>query len=114
MSVARTTLIAVLVLAVTFVSGVVVGIGVGRIGHFARGPRGPMPRFAAHMVLNRLDDHLDLTDAQEAQIREIFNRRHGRIMQEIATTNAEIERVLTPQQREKFKKMRMHLAPHGQ
>lgn len=113
MSAARTTLIAVLVLAVTFVSGVVVGIGVGRLGHFPRDSRGAMPPFAAHMILARLDHHLDLTDAQEAQIREIFDRRHSRMMEEIATTNAEIERVLTPQQREKFKKMRMHLASRG-
>lgn len=109
MSAARTTVIALVVLALTFGSGVIVGIGVARFGHFTRGPRGPMPPFAAHVMLERLDAHLDLTDAQEAQIREIFERRHARMRAEIETTNAEIEKVLTPEQREKFARFRMHM-----
>jgi Spy/CpxP family protein refolding chaperone len=108
-STARTTLIAVIVLVLTFASGVVVGIGVARFGHFPRGPRGARPPFAAHVMLQRLDAHLDLTDAQEAQIREIFERRHARVRAEIETTNAEIERVLTPEQRRKFERFRMHV-----
>lgn len=112
MSATRTTVVAVLVLALTFGAGLVVGFGVGRFAHFARGGRGQMPELAARMMLNRLDHHLDLTDAQETQIRAIFERRHDRMREEIATTNAEIEKVLTPEQRERFKKMRMHLAGH--
>lgn len=109
MSAARTTVIAVIVLAVTFITGLVAGFAIGRFAHFPRGEGGPMPEIAATMMLNRLDHHLDLTDTQEKQIRTIFERRHSRMAAEIASTNAEIERVLTPDQREKFKKMRMHL-----
>jgi Spy/CpxP family protein refolding chaperone len=108
-SAARTTVIAVIVLAVTFITGLVAGFGIGRFAHFPRGAHGPMPQIAANMMLNRLDHHLDLTDAQEKQIRAIFERRHSRMAEEIASTNAEIERVLNPEQREKFKKLRMHL-----
>lgn len=109
MSAARTTVIAVIVLAVTFITGLVAGFAIGRFAHFGRGPRGPMPQIAATMMLNRLDHHLDLTDAQEKQIRAIFERRHARMIEEIASTNAEIERVLTAEQRTKFQQMRMHL-----
>jgi Spy/CpxP family protein refolding chaperone len=109
-SAARTTIVAVLVLVLTFGAGLVVGFGLGRFAHLARGGRGPMPEVAARMMLNRLDRHLELTDAQETQIRAIFERRHSRMRDEIAQTNAEIESVLTPEQREKLRKMRMHLA----
>ncbi len=110
MSTTKTTIVAAVVLVVTFVTGVVAGIGLARFAHLSRGPRGPIPQFATHMMLSRLDKHLDLNDAQEAQIRTIFERRHKQMVEEIATTNTEIERVLTPEQREKFKRMRMHLA----
>jgi Spy/CpxP family protein refolding chaperone len=108
-SATRSTIVAIVVLVVTFVSGLVVGFGVGRFGPFMRG--GGHGDFAAHMMLTRLDHHLDLTTAQENQIREIFRRRHERMLEELSTANAEIERVLTPAQRQKFTKMRMHLAP---
>lgn len=108
MSAAKTTIIAVLVLVLTFSAGVVVGVGVARFTHMTRGPRGPMP----HIILNRLDRHLDLTDAQEAEIREIFRRRHGRMTEEIERTNREIEAVLTPEQRTRFQQLRMRFAGH--
>ncbi|HEX2836072.1 MAG TPA: hypothetical protein VHW00_23915 [Thermoanaerobaculia bacterium] len=108
MSTARTTVVAVLVLALTFGAGLVVGFGVGRFAHMRPHP----PEIGMRLMLNRLDRHLELSDAQEKQIRAIFERRHTRMRDEIATTNAEIEKVLTPKQREQFKKMRMHLAGH--
>ncbi len=104
MSAARTTIVAVIVLVLTFGTGLVVGFGVGRFAHLR-----PRPEIGMRLMLNRLDHHLDLTDAQESQIRAIFERRHAKMRDEIAQTNAEIEKVLTAEQREKFRKMRMHL-----
>jgi Spy/CpxP family protein refolding chaperone len=111
-SAAKTSVIAAVVLVVTFVAGVAVGFGAGRFAHmFGRG-RGP--HFAQSMLVNRLDRQLDLTDAQETRIRAILDQRHARMRQEIAGTNGEIERVLTPEQREKFRKLRLHMpGPSG-
>jgi len=105
----KTTIVAVLVLMLTFASGLIVGVVVGRVG-VMRSMRGPMPEFAAHMLMHRLDRQLDLSETQEKEIRAIFEKRHARMRGEIEETNAEIEKVLTPAQREKFRRMRMHLA----
>ncbi|HEX8155648.1 MAG TPA: periplasmic heavy metal sensor [Thermoanaerobaculia bacterium] len=115
---ARTTALAILVLLVTFVAGAVVGIAAHR-GFMMRGHE----RGAKHMtafMLNHLDRKLDLTDAQRGEIEKILDRRHqrmsalrgemrGKIEREVTGANAEIERVLDAQQREKFKRLRIHL-----
>lgn len=116
MSATRTTLVAVLVLMLTFGAGFIAGAA----AHHLMGHRDGIPAFAMHAVLNRLDRHLDLTDAQRAQVEQILRRRHAninamrtgvrpRVHQELEATNAEIAKVLTPEQRAKFEKMRMHL-----
>jgi Spy/CpxP family protein refolding chaperone len=115
----KTIAIAVAVLALTFVAGVGVGI-FGSHMAILHGGHGA-ERFPNAMV-NRLDRRLDLTDAQRAQVAAIIKRRHARIdaiwgaarpqvRAEIDRTNEEIERVLTPEQRAQFKRMRMRL--HG-
>lgn len=117
MSATKTTLIAALALVLTFACGFLAGIAVHRV---LWRERGFPPPFPPHVVLNHLDRRLDLTDAQRKQIEVILERGHQRmeaifadarprVRQEIDATNAEIERVLTPQQREKFAKMRMRL-----
>ncbi len=110
----RTIVIAAVVVIAAFAAGIVAGIAGDRLFHrrFARQPL----MWAA--MIHRLDRHLDLTDAQRKQVHQILERRHasleGRMRQEIEATNAEIERLLTPEQREKFRKMRMRLGhPHG-
>jgi Spy/CpxP family protein refolding chaperone len=65
------------------------------------------------MMVDRLDRHLDLTDAQRAKIEQIIEQHHRSIGKEIETANAEIDLVLTPEQRQKFAKMRMHLERRG-
>ena len=116
----KTIIIASIIVLVTFVAGAFTGIFVDHLllrGH-RLGPRAH--RAAAHVMLSRLDRHLDLTDDQEKKIDEILRRRHDRITEmwegvrpqvskEIEATNAEIERLLTPEQREKFAKLRMRL-----
>jgi len=112
----KTTVIAALVLVLTFAGGFAAGFVVHRFLPRER----MMPALAAHAMLDHLDRRLDLTDAQRKQIEEILERRHSRISQlwsdvrprvraEIDATNAEIEKVLTPEQRAKFATMKMHL-----
>ena len=124
MSATKNTLLAIFVLGVTFAAGIAVGV----FGAFMMHRRGDgrIPPFAAPAMVNRLDRHLDLTDEQRAKITAIMEKRHQRINslwqqvrprvdQEIAATNAEIEKILTPEQREKFQKMKMFLRrPHGE
>ena len=122
MSATRTTLLAVTVIALTFVAGVVVGIFADHVMIVRRGGRLDHLPFAAQMMSRRLDHHLDLTDAQEKQIEQILTRRRvemdaivsgmkPRVDATIDRTNAEIEQVLTPEQRAKFEKLKMRL--HG-
>jgi Spy/CpxP family protein refolding chaperone len=108
---------AVVVVIAAFVAGVLVGIAASHLLllHHLRIP----PR-AAHMLMERLDRRLDLTDAQEKQIEAIIARRHERmnaiwaearprVHAEIEATNVEIARVLTPAQRVEFEKIKMRV-----
>jgi Spy/CpxP family protein refolding chaperone len=106
----KTVVIAAIVVLAAFVAGVCAGIFADRV-LMHRGPH--PPRFASRMMMERLDRHLDLTDAQRAKIEQIIERHHRSIGTELAAANAEIERVLTPEQRQKFAKMRMHVRRRG-
>jgi Spy/CpxP family protein refolding chaperone len=118
----RTTVIAGIVVVVTFIAGFMSGVVVDRFTHRPDRPPRSHP-MVARAMLHRLDQHLQLDDAQEKKIEEILERRRARIdalwsgvrsqvRAEIDETNAEIESVLTPEQRTKFEKMRMRLGPH--
>ena len=116
----KTTLVAVLVLLLTFGAGAIAGAAVH---HLVFAHREQLAPFAMRAMVNRLDRHLDLTDAQRRQVEEIIRRHHERIdsiwtnarphvSAELVAANAEIEKVLTPEQRAKYAKMRMHLLRH--
>lgn len=109
----KTVVIASIVVLVTFVAGLCAGIFVDRVVmHRMRGPH--PPRFASRMMIERLDRHLGLTDVQRAKIQQIIEQHHRSIGKEIEAANAEIDLVLTPEQRQKFAKMRMRLGrPEG-
>ena len=103
-------------------AGVAVGVFSSHV-MMLRGGHGAPP-FPARAMVNRLDRHLDLTDAQRAKVQEIIERRHARIAEtwssvrprvseEIARTNAEIDAVLTPEQRQKFARMKMRMGRRG-
>lgn len=122
MSVTKTTVIAVIVVALTFVAGIAVGMFSAHV-MVLRGGHGTPP-FPTKVMVNRLDRHLDLTDVQRVKVQEIIERRHARIAEtwssvrpkvseEIARTNAEIDAVLTPEQRQKFAKMKMRMGRRG-
>ncbi len=119
--------IAILVVAVAFIAGALIGFAGGRVYSLLHGP---MPRhrgdFVSNRIIEHLDDALDLTPQQHEQIESIMKRHHQRMMalsegvrpqmhQEIEAANREVEALLTPKQREKFQKMRMRMRflPHG-
>lgn len=123
MSVSRTTVVAIVVLLLTFIAGFATGMLTDHLlilwhrGHH-------LPPFATSAMARRLDRHLDLTDEQREKIEAILDRRHKRINDlwagmrprvhaEIDQTNAEIEKILTPEQRAKFAKMKMRLRRGG-
>jgi len=122
-SVTKTTVVAVAILLLTFVAGFAVGMLTDHLLIlWHRGHR--VPPFATHVMAARLDRHLDLTDEQRAKIEAILERRHQRIntlwagvrpkvRAEVDQTNAEIEQILTAEQRAKFSKMRMRMRHQG-
>lgn len=118
MSATKTTIVAVLVLLVTFTAGVTVGVFATHVVH-VRGEHMPSV-FPTRMMVNRLDRRLDLTDQQRVQVEEIIRRHHTaitamwkglhpRVHSEVEQANAEITRVLTPEQRKKFERIKLHL-----
>jgi Spy/CpxP family protein refolding chaperone len=117
-SATKTTIVAILVVVLTFSAGMVAGIFTSHV-MILRGLHGA-PSFPTRALVNRLDRRLDLSDAQRAQVEEIIRRRHERIDEiwlsihprvhaEVQAANAEIARVLNPEQRAKFEKMKFHL-----
>jgi len=120
-----TTLLAAVALLVTFIAGLLVG-AVGSRFLSWRTPLRARPA-AADFMMKRLDRTLDLTPQQEVEITRILQAHHQRIgavwtgvrpqlRREVEQTNAEIQRVLTPEQRTKFEGIKMRLMPrerHG-
>lgn len=121
-----TTLLAAVALLVTFIAGLLVGVVGARFLIIRSRPDRPRTAAAAFMM-KRLDRSLDLTPQQEVEITQILQRHHQRIgavwtgvrpqlRREVEQTNAEIQRVLTPEQRTKFEGIKMRLMPrerHG-
>lgn len=107
MSATKTTIVAILVVVVTFTAGLMVGVFAAHIVH-VRGEH----LFPTRMMVNRLDRRLDLTDRQRAQVEQIIRRHHTAITthvhSEIAQANAEITHILTPEQRKKFERIKLH------
>lgn len=101
---------AALLIAGSLAAGAVLGIAGDRAWmHWHRQPRAPrLERLVEH-----LDSQLHFTPQQKAAVSQIIARHRVRIeaitantrpqlRQEIDATNAEIEKVLTPEQRQKF------------
>lgn len=118
MSATKTTIVAVLVVVLTFTAGVMVGVFASHM-MILRGGHGAS-FFPEKALVHRLDRRLDLTDAQRAQVEQIIRKRHARIdglwtglrprmRAEVDQANAEISRILTPEQRAKFDRMKFHL-----
>jgi Spy/CpxP family protein refolding chaperone len=119
-----TKIVATIVVFIAFACGVAVGVFGDHIWMMHHGSRAR--REAMHVItsriLNRLDRELDLTPQQHAQVKQIldahsvrvqqiFEGVHPQVRHEIELGNDEIRQVLTPEQRAKYEKLRMHLMP---
>ena len=115
--------IAVVTVVATLIVGFLIGVVADRAWLVRHGPRfSPRAqRFITDRIVKRLDGELHFTDQQRAQVTQIIQARQKRIAAiqvavrpqiraEIDQTNAEIEKILTPEQRTKFQqiKMRVH------
>jgi Spy/CpxP family protein refolding chaperone len=110
---------AALLIVGALIAGIVLGIAGDRAWMHYHRPTGPrLDRLVEH-----LDHELHLTPQQKEAIRQIVQRRRARIeaiaanmrpqmRQEIESTNAEIEKVLTPEQRQKFESLSQRMRQH--
>jgi Spy/CpxP family protein refolding chaperone len=117
----RTRRNAILLVAVAFVAGALIGFAGGRFYSLFHGPlRGRGPDFMRGRIVSHLHRELNLTPQQHDQIARIMERHHQRMQdlsagirpqmrQELDAANREIEALLTAEQREKFKKMRIRM-----
>ena len=115
--------VATAIVVVAFIAGLLVGAVVDRIWLFRHGGGPERHRgLMADRIVDHLTHELDLNAQQKQQVATIV-AAHGKriesvwanvrpqIRQEIDATNREIATVLTPEQREKFAKLRMRLGP---
>ncbi|HSP33716.1 MAG TPA: hypothetical protein VLU46_05310 [Thermoanaerobaculia bacterium] len=117
MSPSSSKLLAAFALVITFFAGALVGVFGDHLFMIHRGILAHPP---AKFIVRRLDARLHLNDQQRAQITGIVERHDARIRtiregvrpavrNEIDAANSEIDRVLTPEQRATFAKMRIRL-----
>ena len=110
---------AILLVAVAFVAGALMGFAGGRVYSLWR-PFGHHPDFIRDGILRHLDRELNLTPQQHDRIAQIMDQHHKRMLdlssgirpqmrQELDNANREIEAVLTPEQRSRFEKMHLRM-----
>lgn len=114
---------AIVLIALAFVTGILVGIAGDRI-YLLRSHRFFPERAARAMtprLVDRLEKELKLTPQQRHEVTRILEKRRTRIEsvwtsvrpqvdREMRETNAEIAKILTPEQQKKFKEMHMRFA----
>ena len=116
----KTKLVATVVVLAAFIGGLVIGVIGDRIWLLHR-PPGARARMTER-VLHKLDDELHLSPQQHEQVKKILEAHSTRmqqivdgvrpqIRQEIDQNNAEIARVLTPEQQKKFDQLKMQFLP---
>jgi Spy/CpxP family protein refolding chaperone len=113
---------AVVVVIVAFVAGILVGVAGDHL-YLIRSGR-LFPRHASHFAADRMAQHLgrelQLSPQQKSQVQQIIEKHRAKIdatmssvrpqvRAELDATNAEIEKVLTPEQRTKFANLRMRV-----
>jgi hypothetical protein len=111
----------VVVVIVVFIAGLIVGVAGD---HFYLLHSGRLSRRATRFSADRMADHLgrelQLNPQQKTQVQQIIERHRAKIdatmasvrpqvRQEVDATNADIDRILTPEQRTKFAAMRMRM-----
>ena len=115
----RTRTTAALSLIAVFIGGLLVGIAGDRFYIFHR-RRATSAQSLTQRIVEHLDRELNLTPQQKTDVQRIIDQHHVRIdavmtgvqpqiRRELDAANAEIEKLLTPEQQEQFKKMRMRV-----
>ena len=110
------------VVNVAFIAGLFAGIAGDRL-YFHRMFPGRRDFGSAHIV-DRLNRELHFSSQQKTEVQQIFDRHRVRIdalmsgvrpqiRQELDATNAEIDKILTPDQRATFAKIRMRMQRRG-
>ena len=108
MSSTNTKILATIALVITLLAGAVLGAIADRLIFLRVG----MPHPSAQFIVRRLDRRLHFNDQQRTQVTEIVSRHQQRIAgiwtgvrpavdKEVESANAEIDLVLTPEQRVK-------------
>ncbi len=112
------------VVIVAFFAGILVGVAGDRLYLVRSGRLVPShPRFSSERMADHLGRELALSPSQKTQIQAIIEHHHAKIetvtnnvrpqiRQELDATNAEIDTVLTPEQRTKFASLRMRMEAH--
>ena len=114
--------LAVITVIIAFGVGLILG-AVGMLGWIIHHHGGRAPFFEAlgeRRIMRHLDHELNLTPQQHDAVARIIRERHQRInaifgglrpevRREIDLANAEIEKVLTPEQKVKFEQVQMRL-----
>ena len=115
----RTAAVAVVVVA--FLAGIFAGVAGDHLYLIKTGRLSPRHgRFSTERMTDRLTHQLDLTPQQKTQVQQIIERHRAKIdatmanvrpqiRQELDATNADIETVLTPEQKTKFADLRMRI-----
>jgi hypothetical protein len=114
--------IATVVVVLAFIAGLLIGIVGDRIFQFRFRDRGMRGGSMTQRIVARLDRELQLSPQQHDEVTRIFEMHRQRldvitatvrpqIRREIDEGNAEIEKILTPEQRAKFQKMKMRMLP---
>jgi Spy/CpxP family protein refolding chaperone len=112
--------IAVATVIATLIVGFLLGVVADRFWLYRQNPHSRAQRFATDRIVKRLDGELHFTDQQRAQVTQIIQARQQRIAAiqagvrpqiraQIDQTNAEIEKILTPEQRTKFEEIKMRI-----
>ncbi|MBV9496861.1 MAG: hypothetical protein JOZ54_21645 [Acidobacteria bacterium] len=115
----KNAVVAGLVLVVTFGVGALAGFFGDRY-YLKQNPPPPPPRRTPAEIVERLDKKLHFTTEQRTAVLQILKARDERInglwstvrprvWQEMESSNAEIERLLTPGQKPEFEKIRAKL-----
>jgi hypothetical protein len=112
------------VVIVAFLTGILVGVAGDHLYLIRNGRLFPRhaARFATDRMTERLASELNLTQQQKTQVQQIIERHRAKIdaamsnvrpqvRQELDATNAEIETILTAEQRTKFATLRMRVGP---
>jgi len=112
---------AVAVVVVAFIAGILAGVAGDHLYLIKSGRLFPRHgRFATDRMTERLTKELDLSAQQKTQVQQIIERHRAKIdatmasvrpqvRQELDATNAEIEKVLTAEQKTKFANLRMRI-----